>query len=355
MLQIHIFNVGQGDSVLIQFPNGSWGVVDCKADDHSSRPSALQYLIAHGVPKLAFVCLTHPHADHFSGLPSILNHYGPNIDSIWSFRLDSHHLKRFFATKKNAATTTSRRRDLDGLVEVYKHIVTAMRQNRLLPLDANSRSIAIGDVEVDCLAPHPKEIGAYQSSLARSEKNPEVYKGDENRLSVVLRLKYGQGSVILGSDATTSSWIDIMRVSERRKDSLASGLVKVSHHGSRDGFFGGAWKKITASAQTTHGAISAGNQYSHPHREVIGELRDLNVRLHCTNYAASCVKSERVDLTKFEGLPESTKLQLLMLDQTSNTPQIPCDGDLHFSLDTNGGITYKHQLAGLCPFHLPVL
>jgi beta-lactamase superfamily II metal-dependent hydrolase len=353
MLRLHIFNVGHGDSILIEFPNGSWGVVDCNDDGSpNGPPSLLRFLETRGVRELAFVCLTHPHADHFSGLPQILEHYGDSIGELWCFRLDSQHWRRFLEVSRNAATTVSKRRDFGQIRVIFEYLAGRLKRNEVRLLDANHRLPTLEDVEMDCLAPHPKELSSYQTSLARWAAHPDEYRADENRLSVVLRLKYGQSTVLLGSDATSNSWIDVAKESVKRADSLRSNLVKVSHHGSKQGFFRGAWDKISVP-QRTHGAISASGQYGLPHRLVITNLRELGVRLHCTNYAPSCVKTDELDLSKFEGLSEAEKLQLFMLDQSSNTKQRACDGDLHFDLQADGGFAFAHQYAGLCPFHLP--
>lgn len=315
-------------------------------------PSALQFLQSRNVKKLAFVCLTHPHVDHFSGLLPILDYYGDNVAEYWMFRLDSKHLSKFVEVQKNAATTATRYRQFKQLCEIFQRLSLRIKNGQIRLLDANQRLLSFGGAEMDCLAPHPRELGRYQSSLARWADHPSEYKANENQLSAVLRIKYGQSRVLLGADATSDSWIDILKESAKRKETLLSNLVKVSHHGSTEGFFRGAWEKISAP-RLTHGAISAGSQYGHPHRTVVTALRELQVRLHCTNYAPSCLKTDQLDFSKFEGLSQSTKLHLFMLDEAPETQERPCDGDLHFHLEANGRVTFSHQYSGLCPFHLP--
>jgi len=288
----------------------------------------LSFLLERNVDRLRFVCLTHPHADHFSGLPPLLEHFGENVDEIWCFRLESRHWRKFLSVQENAETD---------------HI-------RLW--DAGHRAPSISGVEIDCLAPRPKELSRYISSLANSALRPTQYRADENQLSVVLRFRYGQSTALLGSDATTESWTDVTNQCERNGDNIQSNLVKVSHHGSTEGFFKGAWNRI-ALPNVTFGAISANGKYDLPHRAVITALRELGVRLHCTNYGPACLKTDLVDFSKFEGLVPSAKLQLLMLDQSSNSMEKTCDGDLHYHLKSDGSVDFIHQYSGLCPFHLP--
>lgn len=351
MLGIHILNVRQGDSILIEFPGGSWGVVDCKQEG-PGEPSALRFLRSKGVRDLAFVCLTHPHADHFSGLPSILDSYAGRIGEFWCFGLDSLHHRKFLTVKSNAATTGHKRREFEQLCSIFQYMYQRLQGGNVRFLQANGRLPNFGGVDVDCIAPHAREVGRYKSSLACWLDHPDRYRADENQLSAVLRLRYGETTVVLGSDASTSSWRDVVVDAAKMRGSLDSELVKVSHHGSRQGYSEEAWEKM-AKQDGTHAAISAGGSYGHPHRAVLTALRTKGVRIHCTNYAPSCVKTDRLDLSKFEGLAEDAKLPLLMLDQSSNAQQLPCDGDLHFEMDNAGTVRFAHQFAGFCPLHLP--
>jgi len=73
-LEIHVFNAGVGESIVLRMPNGRWGVVDSYAvsiDDPGTNP-ALSFLRQHGIDSLDFLCLTHAHADHFRGMKQIL-------------------------------------------------------------------------------------------------------------------------------------------------------------------------------------------------------------------------------------------------------------------------------------------
>ena len=73
-LRVHVLNVGDGDAIVIEFPevNGSrrYGVVDCY-----SSSKTIDYLGKLGVTDLEFVCATHPHYDHIRGMPKLLDQY----------------------------------------------------------------------------------------------------------------------------------------------------------------------------------------------------------------------------------------------------------------------------------------
>ena len=59
-----------GGEHLLRLPEGGWGVVDCCASSNSdeSKNSTLEFLRSRSITDLEFLCLTHPHADHYKGM-----------------------------------------------------------------------------------------------------------------------------------------------------------------------------------------------------------------------------------------------------------------------------------------------
>ena len=304
------------------------------------------------MPELAFVCLTHPHADHYSGLSEILRAYEGKIEELWMFQLDSAHWRRYLTVQKHAATAAPRLRNFEELVEIFRHLKRFLKSGRLRCLRADMTLPDRGPVGIDCLAPHPKTLGPYQQALAKCAEQPTSYQADENLLSVVLRFRYGKSTLLLGADAPKMSWLDIYRESKKRGQILQPDLVKVSHHGSLDAFHSEVWKHM-ARPGSIHAAISADpREYGHPDKQVIMSLSEMRVRLHCTNHSSYCLKLSQRDLSKLRGLSDRLRITLFMLDQTSNAPLVPCNGDLHFEIAADGTVNFNHQFNGLCPLHL---
>lgn len=63
--------VGQGDSILIQSPDGRNILVD--GGSKASGDKVVTFLKSKGVKKLDYVVATHPDADHIGGLILVLN------------------------------------------------------------------------------------------------------------------------------------------------------------------------------------------------------------------------------------------------------------------------------------------
>ena len=74
-LALHFLDVGQGDAAAIRTPGGRWVLVDAgpagaRAD--AGRRVVAPFLERRGVRRLAAVVVSHAHADHLGGLPSVL-------------------------------------------------------------------------------------------------------------------------------------------------------------------------------------------------------------------------------------------------------------------------------------------
>ncbi len=70
-LIVHFIDVGQGDAIFVQFPNGKTMLIDGGEND----ALAGQYLKTLGVKTIDTLVITHPHLDHIGGLVSVIEHF----------------------------------------------------------------------------------------------------------------------------------------------------------------------------------------------------------------------------------------------------------------------------------------
>ena len=351
LLSIWVLNAGEGDSIVLRFPDESWAVVDSNVPPGSKEPPALRLLREKRVRNLSFVCLTHPHADHYSGLAEILGCYEGRIGGLWMFCIDSAHVRKFLiAQHQKSSTTPGRLKQYLELQTIFQVFQKMGKKGLTYQLVGGLRLPSCGDVTIDCLSPLSRDINEYQNQLARCTE-PQHYTAQENLLSSVLRLRYGLCTILLSSDAPTKSWPRVWKETVKRRESFVANAVKVSHHGSREGHHEEIWKKMLAPQQT-HAAISAGVGHGHPDPSVLQSLFSLGVRLHCTNFPEYCSSRRPLDLSKFEGIPEPAVVRLFMLDESSKAPLSPCNGDIRFDFDPAGTCTVRHQFEGFCPMHL---
>jgi hypothetical protein len=95
---------------------------------------------------------------------------------------------------------------------------------------------------VDALSPSPASVSLAMSELSRSKleagRELEAPRADQNSASVVLRIKSGNVSILLGSDLEIQSdpargWRGVMDA--WGDDGRRSDVIKIAHHGSSNG------------------------------------------------------------------------------------------------------------------------
>jgi len=84
ILQITYLDVGQGDAILIQFPNRKTLLID--AGDRTFRrdygeSTIAPFLKRQGIHRLDYLALSHPHNDHIGGAPFLIHNF--QIGEIW--------------------------------------------------------------------------------------------------------------------------------------------------------------------------------------------------------------------------------------------------------------------------------
>ncbi|HZI07816.1 MAG TPA: MBL fold metallo-hydrolase, partial [Archangium sp.] len=95
-LSLVVFGPGRGEAMVVLLPDGRVGVVDgCRepsSPDTGRGDPVREFLSAleqraglRGETfRIAFVCLTHPHDDHYAGLGRLLEAYRGRVDAVWS-------------------------------------------------------------------------------------------------------------------------------------------------------------------------------------------------------------------------------------------------------------------------------
>lgn len=223
-LRLTFIDVGQGDSILIEFPGREKMLIDGGGVSYGEfdigENVVSPVLWAKGIKRLRTLVLTHSHPDHKAGLISVARNF--RIGEFWE------------------APGRQQAADEDDLDRV---LAKTPRWN----LAAGSRRI-VGGVIIDVLSPEADGVGP---------------QGDENDRSLVLRLTYGETSFLLAGDIGTAVESRLARSGRP----LRSTVLKVPHHGSRTS----SGQEFLAAVRPKTVVISAGrnNRYGLPNPEVI--------------------------------------------------------------------------------------
>jgi len=222
-LKVAFLDVGQGDAIFVEAPNGNQVLIDGGPNKAVLRELAKQMPFYDRT--IDGIVITHPHLDHYGGLVDVLDNYkigfemdsgNDNLESkgfdIYARKLEEEKAKRIFAKR-------------------------GMRVN----LDKG--------LYLDILLPviNKKGMSAHDEM-------------------VVARLVYGNNSFLLTGDMEDNLESFLLSFG----GSIKSDVLKVGHHGSKTS----TSEKFLGLVNPELAIISAGknNKYGHPHKEVTERL-----------------------------------------------------------------------------------
>ena len=220
-IEVHIFGAKKGESIVVRLPGDHWGVVDNYTPNLSlpeSNPT-FKFLQERRVTHLSFLCLTHPHDDHYKGMSHLLKTFRP--DRVWLFGCMTHrylHEKVAVVLKAGGESQTIDSADSDNadeLVRILDQVEADSRDVTRNPrLEVRRLQLDMPLLDLGCVPPvRITSLGAsggrvlqYEATLDQcfdtaggflTEKLPNV---NHNMISGGLLIEYGKARIVLGGD-----------------------------------------------------------------------------------------------------------------------------------------------------------
>jgi beta-lactamase superfamily II metal-dependent hydrolase len=293
ILKLRLFNVGKGDHLLLELPDGSFGVVDFFYSNSKgwTMPPACVFLenLRKEAPerkiKIAFICVSHPDIDHIKGLSEFLGwvekHKIP-VERIW--RYPGHDptemkefLKKAFENVRHDEDARYNNKFLSPQLDALEKFIKMRKPDVEYLEDVREVSNKIGGfIKARCLAPlgkHTQSVTAnfwvrfFQAYL----ENKKLRLDKKNVLSSVLQLVFAKFSLLFGGDAELYVWEECIAHCAKNdiKASWQADFIKISHHGSKNSSSVELWKELLSDSFTYIG-ISAWK--SHPDKETIDHI-----------------------------------------------------------------------------------
>ena len=297
---LHVFNVQHGDSLLLEFPGNKFGVIDCKYHDSQNTaddPPVLAYLKEKNIEHLEFICLSHPHLDHYHGLWKVCQYFSEKGRTFKYFIFPHIDLKVI----AEAYETSSICRD--ELTKLYKYSQQLALDNyhnkrqlkcfRWIPFEPDFNLIPFLDLEDMNIIKFSPVVEAVEKIKNDLSQNKKV---NLNKISMSWFLFFfnKQVKILFSGDAENYSWDRMFEIFENKKDieNLKCDLIKIAHHGGKSSFSKALLEKITYNQSEgikTSAVISTGGTTRHPDKELLEELLNNNVNLYCTNKGPLCI------------------------------------------------------------------
>lgn len=252
-LRIHVMDIGQGDSMWIQTPDGKNVLIDGgdgAGPKTQSGPIIKDYLITHGFPEdgaFDAVFLTHPHSDHFGGFINLfstankfkIKNYIDPMD-IGTAEVDSSNYKNWITRVKT----------LTQADHIY--------------MPAEEKFTVGGSFPADFFGPN------VQTEYLFSSKK---IGGNPNAASLIFRLTYSGISMLFTGDAEEAQENKAVATGK-----VEANFLKVCHHGSdtssSPSFLKAIWNNID---RPKRGAFISSGRYVFsgsyiPREKILGRL-----------------------------------------------------------------------------------
>ncbi|MGD0213955.1 MAG: MBL fold metallo-hydrolase [Terriglobales bacterium] len=233
-------DVGQGDSILLVTPDQHTLLIDAgglpawmHSDFDLGEQVVSSYLWNRGIDHLDVVVITHPHADHYGGMPAVMANFHPR--ELWL--------------------------SIDRPVGEFAAVVAqAQRAGMAVSVKKEGDEFDYGGAHFHVLAP------------GRDQDTGSMRPNDD---CLVFTAAFRGTTALLEGDAERPAE---RRVVEEHPEAM---LLKVAHHGSASG----TSAELLATVHPRYAVISVGarNVYGHPRLEVLKRLQQAGVTTYRTD------------------------------------------------------------------------
>lgn len=230
-LEFIVFDIGQGDSILIRTPKAHNILVD------GSNDNSVLYKLGKYLPfwqkEIDLIIITHPHTDHFVGLFEVVKRY--RVKNILLPRVLEYSF-------------------------IYSEFLELVKSKDINLMFADRIGDVFLDKDVVLKILHPVSQNFQDKNL--------------NNYSIVSKLIYKDFSILLTGDfENEESLIGLF--------DLEADILKVGHHGSSNANDFGFLKAISPKISV----ISCGldNKFNHPSQSVLNDLHKINSDVHRTD------------------------------------------------------------------------
>jgi competence protein ComEC len=274
-LRVHVLDVGpvEGDSILIISPTGKSVLVD--AGDVGKGKIVLDALKRYKIDRLDYFIASHPHPDHIGGADEVMN--GMKIGTVIDNGVDlSTPAPEPVATGKGrkakpTPTPVPKKRKTKTVSSFFDEYKEALEKNGAQYEKAEpGKKYDLGG-------------GAFLTVIAPSEpfftkEQMKAGGNDTNANSIVLRLDYGDFSMLLMGDAEAQTE---ERLLGKPDLDLAAKVIKLGHHGSKYA----SSQNFLARVKPEAAIVSDGgwNRYGHPAQSVLDRLKAANAKVYRTD------------------------------------------------------------------------
>ncbi len=289
MLKVHICGVGDGDCIVIELPDGRFGLIDSYILPGSDVSPALDILAGK---ELAFCCLTHPDKDHLLGMADIIRAKNIDVGEFWYALSDLHGILKIWTnpTFYGGSTPVSHRwveQQNGPLVDLFDAVADEIKHENL-KTKLGVQAQDVGGVQFVVFGPDDATWNRYRARLDRARcECARVPKRYNNRLSICILMRYGDHAIWLLGDLPRAQLRRLPTREHNEQLPIArmgaqASMLKVPHHGAADGLFDEISETLMRDSNNDVVAFSASGSDMHPHPSVWKYWTETNKRIAAT-------------------------------------------------------------------------
>lgn len=359
-LEIHVFGGAIGESIVLGLPGRRWAIIDVYLSDllNPSANPVIAFLEQRGVKDLQFLCLTHPHSDHVRGISHLIKHYRVRrflgFGSLPPQKLYNQIVK-VLKTKAKRLHDNSLEEEIASELLDTLDLINQKVKRREMSHDPVSVGYRAWDEELEpeklrlritAIAPSGRSISVYNAQLSacfdksmRGKILADQIEGVEhNAISSAFIVEYGSQRLILGGDVEASGWEDVIRRSPGEFHLLAD-LIKVSHHGSENGYCAGLWEQHLSPRKKAVAVVTAFSPKALPGPKGVAFIQGNCRRLVTTSISALKPKrAQQSGLSPFNGIPLDAQVMLRAIFKNALATSTAL-GCCSFTFDGNAAMT----------------
>ncbi len=275
-LVVTFIDVGQGDCVWINLPDGKNMLID--AGENSSARNAIDSFLIDGSKKASidYCIATHPDSDHIGNMSYVYENYEVGR-SYRPYLISEHALANDLPSTFNYGIKLSEK----SSTKVYGSYVKSVYDEGTewefftdrsdFTNSAEDKNGATYSYTVDFMMPYARDASDFSSVKSA------------NNLSAIVMLEYAGRKVLFTGDVEKS--VEASFVELAAKEAADCDVLKVAHHGSKTS----STLDFLRLVKPEYAVISCGvgNKYSHPEKETVDRLIALNSEIYRTDIQGS--------------------------------------------------------------------
>jgi competence protein ComEC len=261
--RVTFLDVGQGDSALLQFPDGKTVLIDGGRKYERfdmGRGVIAPFLLNQGIRRLDHIIATHPQQDHVGGLPWMIRHL--EVGEFWHTGIE-----RSEPLFKELRQAVAERKVQDHVATRGEEVVRgeSCRLTVLNPIGTQNGAVSIQGVSGTFL----------------------------NNVSVVVQLICGHQSILFAADIETDG---LHRLAAMGQDPVT--VLKVPHHGARSSLD----RDWIALVRPRYAVFSVGrhNSYGHPVPDVVDAYSAIGSEVARTDQDGAVIVTGRLSTSDMQ-------------------------------------------------------